>query len=215
MSPPPEPPPTPRRGPRPRIDTRAVVRAAAELGIETFSVLAVAERLGVSDGAVYRYVPSRERLRSLAADHVWSGLDTRSDATTLAAYLHDVAIRAAALAADHPGLAGYISFGPYELATIASFERLMTEAARRCRELGQGMAYVVVSRVLHVALGYAASGDEVLRAANAPVLGWHLSTLLDGMTAAIDRGDLPPDVDWPAVRDAVALSPLGSAAATV
>lgn len=205
---PPEPASAPRRGPRPRISLGAVIRAAAELGIDSFNVLAVADRLGVSEGAVYRYVPSRERLQSLAADHVWANLATASEAATLGHYLRDVATRAAALADEHPGLATYISFGPYEAATIASFERLMSEIVRRCPQLTQGMAYVAISRVLHAALGYSASRHEAIRRANAPVLAWHLTTLIDGMTAAIDRGALPPDVDWAHIRAAVTLPSL-------
>lgn len=199
----------PRRGRRPRIDLAAVVRAALDLGIERFSVVAVAEQLGVSDAAIYRYVPTRDRLQSLAADLAWSEVVTAAPATvTWEDYCRVLADRAADVAVRHPGVATYVMAGPYEPATVSSFERAMAELTARQPQFDVDRSYVVISRVLHVALGYVSIRNEIVRRANAGLWRWHLDALVDGMAAAVARGDLPPAGDWTTVRAAVTLAPL-------
>lgn len=203
----------PRRGRPPRIDLPAIVQAALDEGIEDFSVVAVAERLGVSDAAIYRYVPTRDRLQSLAADRAWAEVDTAAPgATTWQQYCHELARRGATAAERHPGLAAYVMTGPYEPATVASFERAMAELVARQPQLHVDQAYVVISRVLHAALGAAAAGSAAVRAVNAGIRRWHLDVLIDGIAAATERGDLPPAVAWSDVRAAVTRAPLDTSA---
>lgn len=173
------------------------------IGLDRFTIAEVATSLGVSDGALYRHVESRDRLWSRACDAVWAGMDLDDVATDpWQQYLTEVASRATALADEHPGLARYLTYGPYEPATLASFDRLISTVADGSGAMAAEQAYVVVSRVLHAALAYL-SGDRALAAANRPAVAWHVRAVIDGMSSAISRGDLPPPVAWSAFRDAV------------
>lgn len=64
--------PTPRRGPKPALTVDQVVRAAVDLadaeGLPAVSMARVAESLGYSSMALYRYVESKDELLVLMAD---------------------------------------------------------------------------------------------------------------------------------------------------
>ncbi len=63
-----------RRGPKPALSVEQVVRAAVEIadaeGLEAVSMARVAESLGYSSMALYRYVASKDELLALMADAV-------------------------------------------------------------------------------------------------------------------------------------------------
>ena len=56
-----------KRGRPARLTAQAVIDAAKEVGLASVTLAAVADRLGVSIAAIYRYVKNREELVSLAA----------------------------------------------------------------------------------------------------------------------------------------------------
>ncbi|RSD07284.1 TetR/AcrR family transcriptional regulator [Amycolatopsis eburnea] len=66
--------PAPRRGPKPKLRTADVVRAAVLLAdaddLEAVTIRRVAELLGVSPMSLYTYVPGRAELIDLMVDHV-------------------------------------------------------------------------------------------------------------------------------------------------
>jgi len=194
-----------RPGRRPSITRRQIVDAAVAVGLDRFGVADVAAELGVSQGSLYRYVPSRERLYSLACDAVWSTVDVAAaPGEPWSGYLRLVADRASALARRHRGLAPYVLAGPYEPGTVAVFDAMIAEVASRSPVLTPDHAYVMVARTLHAALVYDLAHPDVV-AANATTAAWHVRALIDGMSAAVERGELPPDVEWATVRSAVTI----------
>ncbi|GAA4602961.1 TetR/AcrR family transcriptional regulator [Actinoallomurus liliacearum] len=67
--------PRPRRGPRPRLTTEQITRAAIEAadaeGLAALSMRRVAERLGVGAMSLYTYVPGKAELVDLMVDAVY------------------------------------------------------------------------------------------------------------------------------------------------
>ncbi|MFP5019563.1 TetR/AcrR family transcriptional regulator [Pseudonocardia phyllosphaerae] len=61
-----------RPGPKPRLTRDEIVDAAVEIGVERLSVGAVAARLGVAPGTLYRYVGGLEEIASAAAARVFA-----------------------------------------------------------------------------------------------------------------------------------------------
>lgn len=194
-----------RRGRPPRISRDDIIKAAIGIGLDRFSVAEIADELEVSVGALYRHVDSRERIHSLACDALWSRLDRIvSPQSPWHSYLGTIVGRAGDLATRHPGLAEYVTHGPYEPGTIAVFDELIAGVCERESQLTAGQGFVVVSRALHMGLGYLFGQLDVVDV-NRNAVRWVTDSLLDGMAATIDRGHLPPDVNWPRLRDAVTI----------
>jgi AcrR family transcriptional regulator len=61
-----------RPGPKPRLTREEIVEAAVEVGVERLSVGAVAERLGVAPGTLYRYVDGLEEIAAAAVALVFA-----------------------------------------------------------------------------------------------------------------------------------------------
>jgi AcrR family transcriptional regulator len=57
--------PRPRRGRPPRISQDRIVEAAVELGLDSFSMQGIADRLGVTPPALYSHVAGREEVLDL------------------------------------------------------------------------------------------------------------------------------------------------------
>lgn len=64
-----------RRGRPARIDRAGIVAAAVEIGLESFSMEAVAGRLGVTTPALYSHVAGRDEILLLAASELISSLE--------------------------------------------------------------------------------------------------------------------------------------------
>jgi AcrR family transcriptional regulator len=75
----------PRRGPRPRLSVDAVVEAAIavadEAGLDSVTMRAVAERLGVSAMTIYTYVPGKAELLDLMLDALWLAMPREAGPT--------------------------------------------------------------------------------------------------------------------------------------
>ncbi|MFE0019910.1 TetR/AcrR family transcriptional regulator [Amycolatopsis sp. NPDC059021] len=65
-----QPPSSPKRGRPARLSREAIAAAALELDVETLSMNAVADRLGVAKSSLYGWVSSREELLGLVSDAV-------------------------------------------------------------------------------------------------------------------------------------------------
>ncbi|WP_290051012.1 TetR/AcrR family transcriptional regulator [Amycolatopsis solani] len=98
----------PRRGPKPKLSTADVVRAAVTLadadGIEAVTIRGVAEHLGVSPMSLYTYVPGRAELLDLMIDHVHGELPAPAAGLGWRAALTGIAENLWALFHAHPWL---------------------------------------------------------------------------------------------------------------
>lgn len=180
-----------RAAPRPpgrpaRTSRSALVDAALDLGLDTFTLVAVAERVGVAESTVYGYVATREALWALAAARAFSALDVEAEAEGWEAYVDLVAERTVALARRHPGLREYLWFGPYEPTTVATFEAMIARVLRWLPDAGEDLAFVLVSRPVVASLAYI--GDPVLE----PLAPWLRRALIRGMADLLATEDPPP-----------------------
>ncbi|MFI6813497.1 TetR/AcrR family transcriptional regulator [Nonomuraea sp. NPDC050328] len=121
----------PARGPKPAYSraqiTEAAVRLADAEGLEAATMRRIAAEIGAGAMSLYRYVPSRDDLVDLIADHLMGELDLaglpsgdwRADLTRYACELRAMWLR-------HPWIAGVqrsrAGFGPNQLRLI---ERVM------------------------------------------------------------------------------------------
>ena len=118
-------------GKPPRALTRERVVAEALTFISTdgaaaLSMRALAARLGVVPGAIYRHVRSKEQLLDLVVDGVLAEVDTRADlALSWTEQVKTLAHRLRAVLEDHPGIAGLLKtrdpLGPHSLALAEAF----------------------------------------------------------------------------------------------
>ncbi|MGP4028154.1 TetR/AcrR family transcriptional regulator [Actinomadura sp. 3N407] len=115
------------RGPRPAYSraqiTEAAVRIADADGLEAASMRRIAAELGTGAMSLYRYVPSRDDLIELMADHVLTEMDVparptgdwRADLTLIAENTRAMWLRHAWLAGLHRPRA---TFGPNRLRLV-------------------------------------------------------------------------------------------------
>ena len=61
-----------RPGPKPRLTRDEIVEAAVAVGVDHLSIAAVAERLGVAPGTLYRYVDGLEEIAAAALARVFA-----------------------------------------------------------------------------------------------------------------------------------------------
>lgn len=170
----------------------ALVEAATALGLESFTLIEVAGRLGVGESTVYNYVAGRDELYRLAAASVFEQLDVDVDATAWTDYVDVIAERCFDLAKAHPGLRDYLLYGPYEASTVTIFEALVDRVQTWLPDIGEHLAYVIASRPVVATLAYL--DDPVLE----PAAPWLRRALLDGLDRSVAAGDLPPApaVSW-------------------
>lgn len=82
----------PRRGRPRKVDQDKIVAAALELGLDSFTMATVADRLGVSPATLYTHVRGRDEVLALVGDALRSRLRTfTSEATTWWGWLTDFA----------------------------------------------------------------------------------------------------------------------------
>ncbi|QKV72778.1 TetR/AcrR family transcriptional regulator C-terminal domain-containing protein [Amycolatopsis sp. Hca4] len=100
--------PPPRRGPKPKLATADVVRAAVALAdaedLDAVTIRRVAEQLSVSPMSLYTYVPGRAELLDLMTDHVHGELTDPEEGLGWRAALTAVAEDQWALLHRHPWL---------------------------------------------------------------------------------------------------------------
>jgi AcrR family transcriptional regulator len=180
-----------RAAPRPpgrpaRTSLDALVAAALDLGLDAFTLVGVAERVGVAESTVYGYVPTREALWSMAAARAFAALDVEAEADGWGSYVDLVAERTVALARRHPGLREYLYAGPYEPSTIATYEALIARVRRWLPDIDEHLAFVLVSRPVVTSLAYI--GDPVLE----PMAPWLRRSLIRGMADLLATEPPPP-----------------------
>ena len=152
-------------GRRPALTRKRVVAEAlmliAQEGVPGLTMRALAGRLGVVPGALYRHVPSKERLQDLVLDGVLAEVDCDIDAAlpwtrqiaVLAHRLHDVL-------AHHPGVAGLLAtrdpLGPHSLALAEAFLRPLHTAGFPHPEVG--LAFFLI---IDYTLGFEVSNTRI------------------------------------------------------
>ena len=131
---------------RERVVAEALAVIAAD-GAGALSMRALAARLGVVPGALYRHVRSKEQLCDLAVDGVLAEVDTRaSPALGWAERVKVLARRVRAALEDHPGIAALLKtrdpLGPHSLALAEAFLTPLQEADLAARDTAQAFSLV-------------------------------------------------------------------------
>ncbi len=95
-------------------------------GADALSMRALAARLGVVPGAIYRHVRSKEQLRDLVVDEVLAEVDCQADPSLAwTEQVKTLARRLRAVLEDHPGIAALLKtrdpLGPHSLALAEAF----------------------------------------------------------------------------------------------
>ncbi len=154
-------PPDGAERPRPALTRERVVAEALAViganGAGALSMRALAGRLGVAPGALYRHVRSKEQLCDLVVDGVLAEVDCGVDpSVTWAAQVGMLAGRLRAILEDHPGIAALLKtrdpLGPHSLALAEAFLAAVREAGLPQRETA--LAY---SLIYDYTLGFALS----------------------------------------------------------
>jgi AcrR family transcriptional regulator len=131
---------------RQRVVTEALALIAQD-GVPGLTMRALAARLDVVPGALYRHIPNKERLQDLVLDGVLAEVDCDLDrAVPWTEQLTVLAHRLRAVLANHPGVAGLLTsrdpLGPHSLALAEAFLRPLHAAGFSHHEAGH--AYFLV-----------------------------------------------------------------------
>jgi hypothetical protein len=109
---------------RERVVAEALTIIGAD-GVDALSMRALAARLGVVPGAVYRHVRSKEQLCDLVVDGVLAEVDCQVGRTLGWTQVKVLAHRLQAVLEGHPGIAGLLKtrdpIGPHSLALAEAF----------------------------------------------------------------------------------------------
>lgn len=108
-------------------------------GVYALSMRALATRLGVVPGALYRHVRSKEQLYDLLLDGVLAEVDCQVDhSLSWTEQVQTLAHRLRAALEDHPGIAGLLKtrdpLGPHSLALAEAFLAPLRAAGLPARE---------------------------------------------------------------------------------
>jgi TetR/AcrR family transcriptional regulator, tetracycline repressor protein len=116
-------------------------------GAAALSMRALAARLGVVPGALYRHVRSKEQLCDLAVDGVLAEIGTQADrAPGWPERVKVLARRLRAVLENHPGIAALLKtrdpLGPHSLAVTESFLEALQQAGLPARQTAQAFSLV-------------------------------------------------------------------------
>lgn len=107
-----------------KIDLEKIIQAALELGVGNLSMRKVADKLGVSSAALYRYVDSSETLLNACMDAFCKKIALPSSELSLEEYLIELGLAYRRALLSMPGISSYaIKFGP---TTPTSFKMIDT-----------------------------------------------------------------------------------------
>jgi len=141
---------------RERVVAEALTVIAAE-GVDALSMRALAIRLGVVPGALYRHVRNKEQLHDLVLDGVLAEVDYQLDRTLAwTEQIKTLAHRLRTVLENHPGIAGLLKtrdpLGPHSLALAEAFLAPLHAAGFPARETG-----LAFSLIYDYTLGFALS----------------------------------------------------------
>jgi TetR/AcrR family transcriptional regulator, tetracycline repressor protein len=154
------PPDSEESGRRTLTRERVVAEALTVIGTDgagALSMRALAARLGVVPGALYRHVRSKEQLRDLVVDEVLAEVDCQADPSLAwTEQVKTLARRLRAVLEDHPGIAGLLKtrdpLGPHSLALAEAFLTSLQQAGLPARETA-----LAFSLIYDYTLGFALS----------------------------------------------------------
>jgi TetR/AcrR family tetracycline transcriptional repressor len=138
-------PPTVDQDRRPQLTREHVIAEAlaviAEQGIQALTMRALAARLGVVPGALYRHVRNKQQLQDLLLDGALAEVDVHLDPSpSWPEQLKVLAHRLRAVLEDHPGVAGILKtrdpLGPHSLALAEALLAPLHAAGFADREAG-------------------------------------------------------------------------------
>jgi AcrR family transcriptional regulator len=141
---------------RERVVAEALTVISAD-GVDALSMRALAARLGVVPGALYRHVRSKEQLCDLVVDGVLAEIDCQVDRTLgWTRHVTVLAHRLRAVLEGHPGIAGLLKtrdpIGPHSLALAEAFLAPLRAAGLPDRETA-----LAFSLIYDYTLGFALS----------------------------------------------------------
>ena len=142
---------------RERVVAEALAMIAAD-GAQSLSMRALAARLGVVPGALYRHVRGKEQLYALVLDAVLREVDCRADpATPWAAQVAALARRLRAVLENHPGVAALLKTrDPLSPASLALAEAFL--APLHAAGLSGRQAALAFRLIYDYSLGFALAG---------------------------------------------------------
>jgi len=131
---------------RERVVAEALTVIGAD-GVDALSMRALATRLGVVPGALYRHVRNREQLHDLVLDEVLAQVDCELDRSLpWAERVKLLAHRLGTVLQDRPGIAALLKtrdpLGPHSLALAEAFLATLQEAGLPKHETGLAFALV-------------------------------------------------------------------------
>jgi TetR/AcrR family tetracycline transcriptional repressor len=132
---------------RQRVVTEALALIAQD-GVPGLTMRALAARLDVVPGALYRHVPNKERLQDLVLDGVLAEVDCDLDATLpWTEQITVLAHRLRTVLANHPGVAALLTsrdpLGPHSLALAEAFLRPLHHAGFPHHEAGHAFFLIL------------------------------------------------------------------------
>jgi AcrR family transcriptional regulator len=141
---------------RERVVAEAVTIIGAD-GVDALSMRALATRLGVVPGALYRHVRNKEQLHDLVLDGVLAEVDTEVDQShAWTERVKVLAHRLRSVLESHPGIAGLLKtrdpLGPHSLALAEAFLAPLHDAGVPERQTG-----LAFSLLYDYTLGFALS----------------------------------------------------------
>lgn len=191
-----------------RLTVPQILDAVETVGIDRFTVKAVADHLEVRDSTIYNYIESREQLRADTCARILARVPLRFDAAIFwVDYLIEVNRGLRDVAARTPGLADYYLHGPYALDSLTVFDTQIAEVMRRLPNVDETYAFVLASHATTTTMSFfVAPGTQEDTAATV------LAQTLPALHRALN-GSAPAGVDWPALRASlVANAPRGASA---
>src|ERR1700680_1508725 len=131
---------------RERIAAEALAIISTD-GVEALSMRALATRLGVVPGALYRHVRSKEQLYDFILDGVLAEVDCRADPSlTWTGQVTALAQRLRTVLEDHPGIAGLLKardpLSPHSLALAEAFLAPLHAAGLPERQTARGFRLI-------------------------------------------------------------------------
>jgi TetR/AcrR family transcriptional regulator, tetracycline repressor protein len=141
---------------RERVVAEALTVIATD-GADALSMRALAARLGVVPGALYRHVRSKEQLRDLVVDEVLAEVDCQADPSLAwTEQVKTLARRLRAVLEDHPGIAALLKtrdpLGPHSLALAEAFLTPLQQAGLPAQQTA-----LAFSLIYDYTLGFALS----------------------------------------------------------
>jgi AcrR family transcriptional regulator len=196
----PDGPSRPRRGRPPKLTRDAILEAAEELGLTTFTVTRLADHLGVSEGTLYRYVRSTGEITAAVCSRQLAAVDVDLPGeTTWAGYLQAVCAQLRARALATPGFARWLVGGEYGDGDLAVFDAILDGMTAREPGLDRDTAYLMGSQAVACTAGLVTSGfvgavpgGEPTDADSDEQFAWMLRSLLRGMADHLAEGVPPP-----------------------